>query len=402
MERTLQKEKVWLPEYGGASVVNVPSSLLTFFGIRPPTPPLHPSLLPLRRYEGFKKALLLIFDSLGYHRLMASGASKGLHVAPITSVCPSTTVAALTSFYTAVPPSTHGLVGFRLFLKEWGLIANMIKLSPAGYQERDALEKMGFDPARLLPVKTVFELLKEKRIRSYAFTKMHYYRSGLSSLMHRGAEIVPYVNPIDLFTQIKKLIKKTRGRIFITAYLDDIDIISHYYGTGTEEERTTIIMFFRILEEILLGARINDTLMLLTSDHGQVPSPQRKKVDILRFPALLGNLVMPPTGEFRTSYLHIKQGCRAGFIRKLKRELGQRFIVLTRDEAAGLGLFGRTKIPARHAERMGDVVLIAKGEHYLYYPYGDFELKARHGGLNENEMLVPLINLSDYSRQLTE
>jgi hypothetical protein len=390
----MQKEKVWIPEYDGNSVVNVSSSLLQFFGVKPPTPPLHPAILSLDQCTGLQKALLLIFDSLGYHRLLSTGASKGLKVSPITSVCPSTTAAALTSFYTAVPPSTHGMVGFRLFLKEFGLIVNMIKLSPAGYHERDKLLEAGFNPARFLPVKTIFELLKKRRIKSYAFTRMHYYKSGLSSLMHKGAEIVPYINPVDLFIQIRKILRETRGKVFVTAYIDDFDIIAHYYGTDTEEEKMTIITFFRILKKLLLNERMNDTLMLLTSDHGQVPSPHKAKVDINQHPSLLRNLLMPPTGEFRTSYLHLKQGCKESCIRAVKSKLASSFIVLTRDEAIDLRLFGNKKMTRKHAERLGDIILISKGEKYLYYPYGDFELKARHGGLHKNEMLVPFIKLS--------
>ncbi len=394
MERTIQHEKVWLPEYGGGSVVNVSSSLLKFFGVEPPTLPLHPTILPLKKYMKRKKALLLIFDSLGYHRLLSTGISGDFRTTRISSVCPSTTIAALTSFYTAVPPAIHGMVGFRLFLKEFGLIANMIKLSPARFPERDRLLDAGFKPTRFLPVKTIFQKLQDHGIKSYAFTKMHYYRSGLSSLMHKGATIMPYINPVDLCIQIRKMLKQERGKIFITAYIDDFDIIAHYYGTGTDEEKMTIKTFFRIVKQHLLKKQMSDTLMLITSDHGQVPSPQRARVDITRYPSLFRNLAMPPTGEFRTSYLHVQQGCEENCMRILQRKFSDRFIVLRRNEAINLGIFGPPKIRSKHAERLGDIILISKGEHYLYYPYSDFELKARHGGLHRNEMLVPFINLS--------
>jgi hypothetical protein len=226
---------------------------------------------------------------------------------------------------------------------------------------------------------------------------MHYYKSGLSSLMHKGAEIVPYINPVDLLIQIRKILSKTKGRVFVTAYIDDFDIIAHYYGTDTEEEKITIITFFDILKKLLLNDRMKDTLMLLTSDHGQVAAPEKAKVDINHHPSLLRNLVMPPTGEFRSSYLHLKHGCKETCIRMLKSTLASSFVVLTRDEAIDLKLFGDAKMTRKHAERLGDIILVSKGEKYLHYPYSDFELKARHGGLHRNEMLVPFINLSDYS-----
>jgi hypothetical protein len=244
VESVLQKEKVIIPEYGGRSIVNVAASILQFFGATPPTPPLHETILSLGRYRSFDRAVLLIFDSLGYHRLLCTGASKGFQATPLTSVFPSTTSSTLSSLYTAVPPLNHGMLGFRLFLKEYGFIVNMIKLSPAGFHERDRLLETGFNPTRFLPVKTVFQLLKKRGIKSYAFTKMHYYRSGLSSFMHKGAETLPYINPVDLFLPIGKILKKAHGKVFITAYIDDFDTIAHYYGTGTEEEQRTIVLFF--------------------------------------------------------------------------------------------------------------------------------------------------------------
>jgi hypothetical protein len=135
--------------------------------------------------------------------------------------------------------------------------------------------------------------------------------------------------------------------------------------------------------------------MLLTSDHGQIPSPPTGKVDSSRLPWLSRYLTMPPTGEFRASYLHMRPGCGEACIRSLKEHLSDSFIVLTRDEAIDLKLFGEITMGKKHAERVGDLILISKGEKFLHYPYSDFELRARHGGLNRNEMLVPLINLSE-------
>jgi len=264
MEMVIQNEKVYLPDYEGGSIVNVPSSILKVFGINPPSSPLTENILPLKRYKNCSKVILFIFDSLGYNRIKGLGSLNEFKVSPLTSVFPSTTVAALTSFYTAVSPSIHGMVGFRLFLKEFGLIANMIKLSPVGFGERDKLKETGFNPKRFLPVKTIFETLGRRGIKSFAFTRMHYYKSGLSSLMLKGAEILPYVNIVDLFINVRKVIIGTKGNVFITAYVDDFDTLAHYYGTKTEEEKTTIHVFFSIMQDIFLRERWDKTLILLT------------------------------------------------------------------------------------------------------------------------------------------
>jgi len=59
------------------------------------------------------------------------------------------------------------------------------------------------------------------------------------------------------------------------------------------------------------------------------------------------------------------------------------------------GLFGppRGRTHPETLERLGDLIAIPRGRQALYWPYDPFELKGRHGGLSDEEMLVPLIAL---------
>jgi predicted AlkP superfamily pyrophosphatase or phosphodiesterase len=389
MEKIIQNEKVYLPEYEGGSIVNVPSSILAKFGVEPPYPKLNDEIYSCDDSGDCSRAVLFIFDSLGYNCLQDCDCLNDFNVVPLTSVFPSTTVAAVTSLYTAVPPSVHGMIGFRLFLKEYGLLSNMIKLSPAGFEERDKLQETGFVPDEFLPVKTIFEMLGEHDIKSYAFTRMHYYKSGLSSIMLKGAEVKPYVNIVDMFLNVKKIIKEVKGKTFITAYVDDFDTTAHYYGTRTEEERTTIDVFMDILKNVFLREKPKDTEVILTADHGQMHSLPGTKIDITKHRWLMNHITMPPSGEFRASYLFVKDGCKDRCIEELNSKFSDKFIILSREEAIEQNLFGRLEISERNRERVGDIILISKGENFLFYPYSEFELKARHGGLNSREMLVP-------------
>lgn len=393
MEKAIQGVKVFLPEYKGRSIVNIPSSILARFGIEPPSPELNNEVYNCRKREDCSKVVLFIFDSLGYNCLMDVGSLNDFDVVPVTSVFPSTTVAAVTSLYTGVPPCVHGMVGFRLFLKEYGLLTNMIKLSPAGFGDRERLEKTGFSPEEFLPVKTMFEMLGERDIKSYAFTRMHYYKSGLSSIMLKGAEIVPYVNIVDMLVNVKKIVKEAKDKTFVTAYVDDFDTTAHYYGTRTEEEKTTIGVFLDILKTVFLKEKLNNTEVMLTADHGQMHSFSHTKVDITKHRWLMNHITMPPSGEFRASYLFAKDGCKEKCIGELNDKFSDKFIILSRNEAIEQGLFGDKEISEKTRERLGDIILISKGENFLFYPYSEFELKARHGGLNPNEMLVPFVVL---------
>jgi len=393
MEKTIQKEKIFLPDYNGGSIVNIPSSILQLFGIDSPSPPLKKDIFPVNNFKDFSKVVLFLFDSLGYTRVKKLRVLDDFNIAPITSVFPSTTVAAFTSLYTGVPPSVHGMIGYRLFLKEFGVITNMIKLSPVGFTERDVLPRIGLKPTNFLSVKTIFEILKTNNIETYAFTKMQYYKSALSQLMLKGAKVLPYINIVDLLINVRKILKKTKGRVFVTVYVDDFDTAAHYYGTETEEESVTTEVFLTELKELFLSKIPEGVLPLLASDHGQMPAPSSSKVDLTKHKWLFRNMVMPPTGEFRATYLHFRDGGLKKIENRIREELSNKFVILTKEEAIHLNLFGEDAITEKAKERVGDLILISKGSNYLFYPYSEFELKARHGGLNKNEVLVPFVVL---------
>ena len=88
----------------------------------------------------------------------------------LTSVVPSTTSAALTSLWTGRSPAEHGVLGYEVFLKEYGLVANMITHAPASYEgEVGSLQHAGFDPESFLPVPTIGPHLAAAGIESHAF-----------------------------------------------------------------------------------------------------------------------------------------------------------------------------------------------------------------------------------------
>ena len=74
--------------------------------------------------------------------------------------------------------------------------------------------------------------------------------------------------------------------------------------------------------------------------------------------------------------------------------LADEFVVLDGAEALAAGLYGD---PARlhpdAARRVGDVVLLAKGAHFMWDKDIPNPLRGLHGSLTEDEMFVPLIGL---------
>jgi predicted AlkP superfamily pyrophosphatase or phosphodiesterase len=86
--------------------------------------------------DRYRHVVVLLMDALSIGRLRR-WISEGLTpvwgnlagqgwLAPLTSIVPSTTSAVLTSLWTGVSAAVHGIAGYELWLKEYGVVANTI------------------------------------------------------------------------------------------------------------------------------------------------------------------------------------------------------------------------------------------------------------------------------------
>ena len=108
------------PDYIGGSIANIPATVarllqIPFDGL----PPLR-EVMWMPFSDRVKRVVVLLVDSLGwdmYQRVKPDldWLSSRVDIeARITSVFPSTTVAALSSLWTGYAPAQHGMVGLRL------------------------------------------------------------------------------------------------------------------------------------------------------------------------------------------------------------------------------------------------------------------------------------------------
>jgi len=396
------------PDYQGLSLVNLTATILKLFGREPPHPPLPEGLLP--DLGGVRKVILLVLDALGWEglqpllqegELIFSKLVEGHEgrLLQLTSTFPATTTTALATLTTGLTPAEHGLLGFRLFLKEFGLVANMLTLSPEGFNRPDVLLELGLKPRRFFPAETVYERLSPE-VKSFALIKLPFVRSGLSHLLYRGAQVQPIIGSSDLSLQMRRLLEQDpNGLLFLGAYWDALDGIGHLYGPSQEELQAELRQLsFSLEHEFLekLSPKVaQGTLLLITADHGQVEVRKKEMFSITRHPRLMRSLLLPPTGDFRASYLHLRRG-ELGPIKRYLRRYADRLLVLESDEALVMGLFGPPPgigIREEWQPRLGDLVLLARGRGFIFYPYSDLILKGYHGGLSPEEMLVPLLAL---------
>jgi len=368
------------PDYSH-SIANVPHSILKGLGAKTS----RGLEMDYSIFKGVKNVVLMCADGLGWNQLGNARNLSKLEGFPITSVAPSTTTTALSSLASGLTPQEHGILGFRVFLRELGHVTNMLSFgSSLGF---GSFADEGIDPTIFFPFKNIYQRLKP-RAKPFAVYRNTYLDSPFSQMVYRGAEKSPFYSLPDMFIRTEQALKKP-GRKFIHVYWDMLDTISHAYGTGTRESNTEVkFLDFHVGE--FLETLKSGTLFLLTADHGFANS--RKPVDLGQHKKLVELLEVPITGDARLSFLHRKKGKKEKVRDYFESHFSRKGVLLDSKELLEKGLFGTGKPFPETIHRLGDFTLVAKKDCSFHFPYLDEGMpKGVHGGLSKEEMLVPFL-----------
>ena len=405
LEGQLDDAFVW-PHYGGHSIAEVPSTVAVLLGADP-VPGMHPLEAALWQplADGVERVVLLLIDAVGWCRLgeaMNQDPELPLHrwrqrglLAPLTSVFPSTTAVALTTFWTGVPPVRHGMVGSRVFLREFGALCHLLWFTPVVATKRWLLLDWGLEPETFVPVPGFAEHLATAGVPTYALIHAGLEKSALSQVHYRGVvELQGYLGLTDMLISLRELLESRTGeRFYAAAYWGIADGLAHRYGPEDERMAGELRAILYGLERELLSrlsprAR-RGTLFILTSDHGQHQVREETTIHLQHHPDLREALRMDPGGELRAPYLYAAD--REAVRGYVAEHLSAAFACLDAVEALEAGLFGPGRPMSEVERRLGDFILPARGDPLLYWPQQepDVEILGRHGGLSAEEMLVP-------------
>lgn len=396
-----------LPHYHGYSIANLPASVIRWLGLPPPqgqVPLAEPLLETLP--DSFQHVIVLLVDGMGYDPFTAFlGASPWNRLlpdavfAPLTSVVPSTTASALTTLWTGALPAEHGVIGYELFLKEFGVVANMILHSPAAFTgDTGSLRRAGFDPLTFLTTPTLGAYLAEHGVKSFAFQPAAISHSGLSQMLLTGAETQPYRTLADLAVSLRSLLfTLRRQKAYIYVYWPDIDTLSHRFGPADERIRLEFEQFSfglgRLVERLQADSR-GETLLVVLADHGLIATPRNPAFELRNHPQLVENLAMLPSGENRLPYLFVRPGKQTAVEDYIERTWPGRFPLISGEQALAAGLLGDGRVNEKLLDRLGDCLAIPQGDAYWWWSSRDNTMLGRHGGLSRAEMLVPFFALA--------
>lgn len=396
------------PQYDGYSIFNIPSTAASLLD----TPDFNSAPLAQELIQPIqgkaKNIIVILLDALGYlqfkkwlaevpdliwNKLQVDGI-----LAPLTSICPSTTCAAITTYWTDSAPTEHGIMGYEMWLKEYGITANMIEHKPITYRAPGGdLSLAGFDPENFLTVSSITDKYLQSAVETHAFQHYAIINSGLSRMFMRDADRHGISTATDMWISIRELLEsRQESKKYIWAYWDKLDSISHFHGPESERARAELLTFSKVFEEYFLRkldpALKKDTVVILTADHGQITTDRDDEdFHLKNHPEFNDLLILNPTGENRLAYLHIKPGKVEDVKNYIHQAWPDQFELIDPNQAVKAGLFGPGEPHPEIYNRIGDLIAAAKGNAYWWWANKENPLIGRHGGLSAEEMLVPFL-----------
>ena len=388
-----------LPDYMQLNIMNIGSVVGEIFSVNS----LVKVNLPddcVDDFSGVEKAVLFVVDGLGYNRLVSHVenvkgafydlADRGVLKA-FSSTFPSTTSTALTSIFTGQPPSVHGVVGFNMFVPEYGTVFNTLDMSPViGYSSGIDLAEILARSSSPWPPSLIDEGIKVR-----TFTRRNIVGSGLSRLIHRHQELIGYALASDMMVMIRRALEQP-GPLFLLVYYGGVDTLEHSYDPYSEEVSAELQLFESVLKSQLLdklSAEVKQkTMLLVTADHGVVEVLHTNSLNDQR---VSNHFLVPPTGDMRSTYFFPKYGQQEALREALENSL-RGFRVMRSEDLIEKGAFGPVKNLDRLQTVVGALTALSYSKNIILHHYHPREtlqsVYGAHGGMTPEEMIVPLLS----------
>ena len=374
------------PDYAHGSLGLMASIELACGGPGTGTAPL--AELPPGALAARRSVLLLIIDGLGLDYLRQASADGPLAnniLSGLSSVCPATTSAAITSFFTGLAPSGHGLLGWftpfeardQVVLPLLARVRNGPGLPPTDiatlYRSAPLAARLTRD----------CHVVTGRRIAGSAYSRFH---AG-------PAQVHGYRSLSGLFGQLERLVRADGPARYVHAYWSELDHLAHEHGVASRRTREHLRQIETQLGRFLKAIAGTDTLLLVTADHGFIDTAPERSLLLNDQPDLAQRLRLPLAGESRLAFVHAKPDQRVALGAGLAEFLGDRATVVSGEQFIAGGFFGPGEPHPALAQRVGDwVVAMADGWTLRDRLPGEqpFSPIGVHGGLSAAELNVPL------------
>lgn len=353
------------------SLVSLAASIQKHFGVRPSHSTLEEADVLLAK--GYENVVLMLFDGMGTAIL-----DKHVEQSPflrshirggISSVFPTTTVAATTSIESALTPLEHAWLGWTLWFDEIGKNVCVFPNTEYGTDEQAA----DYNVAKTIIPHTTLE----KQINDTDDAKAYFISRHATIKIDSVQEIC---------ANVKNLCAQ-KGKKYIYTYWNQPDHDIHDYGT-TDAHVAEQIKFIDESVQSLCND-LENALVIVVADHGLIDARWKSLLD---YPEICECLVRVPSFESRALSFFVKDGMQDVFKERFLRAFGKDYILLSHEEVLQNGIFG-SGVPHKKSESfLGDFLAIATSDLCIEpFALDEHPFVGAHAGLCEDEINVPFI-----------
>lgn len=381
------------PDYHQGSIVNLMQSIVAALGNGERNPLYAPlPLAPPQMFAHSRKVVLFVIDGLGHEFLLQAAGDGAMHDhlrGCLTSVFPSTTATAITTFLTASAPQQHALTGWYMWFRELGLVA-----APLPFTTRAggvSLASSGVAAKQLFASRPVADVLDT---RCFIVQRRDLVNSSYTEAFRGKAEVRGYRSLSGFFDVVREIVNSIDS-CFVYAYWPQLDAMCHGFGVDSERSREHLRHIDSRFAAFLDAARGSGATVVLTADHGFIDTTQGTRLDLSDHPRLAETLVLPLCGEGRAVYCYVDPAKRALFEAYVAEELGECCVAIEKEALLAGEYFGLGEPHPQLSSRIGHYVLLMKDNFVLRDRLlGEAERPVHvgvHGGTSAAEMVVPLV-----------
>ena len=336
--------------------------------------------------------VFVIVDGLGMNVVDAEHGADFMaaHVAAeLTTVFPSSTPTALTSYATGRWPARHGVPSWFLYLDEIDAIATIIHYSRRG-DDKD-LGSLGLSPDQAYPTPSITPKMTAS---TFAVVPEAILDTPFSSYCRGQSPGYGYQGLEDAGEAVLKRLREARGPSFTHLYIPQVDSASHQHGIGHETTKQAISAVDTLLAQITSHLPPNSALVV-SADHGLIDVADNTH-EMHPDDELLDYLEHEPWGTAPSMMLQVRGDRAPEFEVRFRERFGDDFYLLPTNDVLELGLFGPGPVSPVTRRRIGNYLALSAGGSAIHYNYPTTREHgppkvADHGGLTPAEMIVPLI-----------
>lgn len=380
------KNEIIFPNYEHC-ILNTITSILKYYNVQTPYSSL--TVLDEKLNKKYKNVILLILDGMGSNileNLSTNGFFKKNQKDCVTSVYPSTTTAALTTYYSGKPPYETGWIGWSQYFKEYGRAIDMFSHKESYLGQIPNFSRLNvFKGVMRYP--TIFERIEEAspNIKAYEIEPTYAERRSTRTLT---------ADNLDELVENIKIVCQTPDEKFVLAYSDNPDGLLHKFGTSSPEAREFILDAEEKISK-LYNELPEDSILIVSADHGH--KDIEKAYTLLDYPEIQECLIIPASLECRSVAFWVKENMKKQFEERFNKVFGNEFLLLTTEEFLNKHFLGYGEKHPKIDDFLGNYVALSTSTSMIriesFLAEGKPVRKSTHCGLSKEEMEVPVIIL---------